>query len=158
MTMLNKGLKPVLYDKDKAVSPIIATILLVAITVILASTLYLALGGFFSHVGTSTPTASVSVTNNTVAATPGYSYSVTVGTPSPAVSLSNVEMKITFSNGTIVTTSALSSTAQYVVWLSNTAPPTISMSKPTSGNYYTITVSRSSCNRVVCNGYTCSWG
>ncbi|MCL5794595.1 MAG: type IV pilin, partial [Candidatus Thermoplasmatota archaeon] len=41
------GLKPVIQKRDEAVSPIIATILLVAITVILASTLYLALGGFF---------------------------------------------------------------------------------------------------------------
>ena len=60
--MMEKGLKPVIYGKDKAVSPIIATILLVAITVILASTLYLALGGFFSHTASAAPTASITAT------------------------------------------------------------------------------------------------
>ena len=98
MTMLNKGLKPVLYDKDKAVSPIIATILLVAITVILASTLYLALGGFFSHTTTAAPTATVSVTNTTGSSGTPFSYSISVGSPTSAVSLSNVILKVTYSD------------------------------------------------------------
>lgn len=115
MTMLNKGLKPVLYDKDKAVSPIIATILLVAITVILASTLYLALGGFFSHVGTTTPSASVSVTGNTTVSSPSttsigeVTYSVTVGSPSATVPLTSTAFSVVLSNGQSATLTYTSS-------------------------------------------------
>ena len=93
--MLNKGLKPVLYDKDKAVSPIIATILLVAITVILASTLYLALGGFFKTSTSSTPTAALSVTSGG-----SNNYTLTVGSvSSSSISDASVEVEI-FVNGT----------------------------------------------------------
>ena len=101
--MLNKGLKPVLYDKDKAVSPIIATILLVAITVILASTLYLALGGFFSHVGTTTPSASVSVTGNTTASTGVVTYGVTLGSPSATLPWTSTAISVTLSSGSSLT-------------------------------------------------------
>ena len=104
MTMLNKGLKPVLYDKDKAVSPIIATILLVAITVILASTLYLALGGFFSHVGTTTPSASISVTGNTTTASTGVvTYGVTLGSPSATLPWTSTAISVTLSSGNSLT-------------------------------------------------------
>ena len=107
--MLNKGLKPVLYDKDKAVSPIIATILLVAITVILASTLYLALGGFFSHTTTAAPTVSVGATNQTTSTGQGYEYVISFGSPTSTVSLSSVVLKITFNNGTVASIGPLSS-------------------------------------------------
>ncbi|MHB8396239.1 MAG: archaellin/type IV pilin N-terminal domain-containing protein [Thermoplasmataceae archaeon] len=77
-----RGLKEVI-ERDEAVSPIIATILLVAITVILASTLYLALGGFFSHTTTATPSVGLSHTNTTTAPkTAGYTYTITLGSPS----------------------------------------------------------------------------
>jgi flagellin-like protein len=93
--MLNKGLKPVLYDKDKAVSPIIATILLVAITVILASTLYLALGGFFKTTSSATPNAALSVTSGG-----SNNYTLTVGSvSSTSISVGSVEVEI-FINGT----------------------------------------------------------
>ena len=108
-----RGLKEVI-ERDEAVSPIIATILLVAITVILASTLYLALGGFFKSGTSASPTATVSVTNSTSSTAPGYVYSVSVGTPTSAVALSNVILKITFSNGTIGSTTALSTTGQKI--------------------------------------------
>ena len=109
--MLNKGLKPVLYDKDKAVSPIIATILLVAITVILASTLYLALGGFFSHTTTASPTVTVGATNQTVSTGHGYEYVLSFGTPTSTVPLSDVILKVTLSSGVIISSPALSSTS-----------------------------------------------
>ena len=90
--MIEKGLKPVIYEKDKGVSPIIATILLVAITVILASTLYLALGGFFSHTTTATPTVAIGSTNTTTSpitaietaatSTVSDTYSITIGSVS----------------------------------------------------------------------------
>jgi len=98
-----KSKENVVHIGDKAVSPIIATILLVAITVILASTLYLALGGFFSHVGTSTPTVSLSATN-TSASSSSLSYSITVGSVSATgINMSNVEIKLIGSGNNIVT-------------------------------------------------------
>ena len=120
MTMLNKGLKPVLYDKDKAVSPIIATILLVAITVILASTLYLALGGFFSHTTSSTPTISLGATNTTSDPSTSLTYTITTGASSGAMpSWSSTSWVITFANGATVTltnhTSNWTNGAHYVI-------------------------------------------
>ena len=142
MTMLNKGLKPVLYDKDKAVSPIIATILLVAITVILASTLYLALGGFFSHVGTTTPSASISVSGNTTrtttSTTPGIditTYTVTVGSPSATVPWTSTAFSVTLSNGQSATLSPTSSANPYNASISTPAGTTVAITTvPSSGN------------------------
>ena len=130
--MLNKGLKPVLYDKDKAVSPIIATILLVAITVILASTLYLALGGFFSHTTTVAPTATVSVTNTTGSSGTPFSYSISVGSPTSAVSLSNVILKVTYSNGKTYSSGPLS-TATFIGTVTGADNYSLSVS-PTTGD------------------------
>ena len=102
MTMLKKGLKPVIYDKDKAVSPIIATILLVAITVILASTLYLALGGFFTAKTAATPTVGFSATN-TSTSTSTFTYSITLTTPSSnTISWSATDWVVTIGGTTYV--------------------------------------------------------
>ena len=137
--MLNKGLKPVLYDKDKAVSPIIATILLVAITVILASTLYLALGGFFSHVGTTTPSASISVSGNTTSTTTTTStagndittYTVTVGSPSATVPWTSTAFSVTLNNGQSATLSPTS----YDASISTPSGTTVAITTvPSSGN------------------------
>ena len=124
----------IVQKKDKAVSPIIATILLVAITVILASTLYLALGGFFSHSSTAAPTASVGVTNSTTSS--GFEYVVSVGTPSSTVPLSSVILKITFSNGVVGSTGALTNGSQYVNFTKGTT-----ITGTPSGNYVTVSVS-----------------
>ncbi len=79
--MKTKGLMPVIEKKDKAVSPIIATILLVAITVILASTLYLALTGFFTTSTSGTPTVGISAKNVT-SGTAAFKYTITISNPS----------------------------------------------------------------------------
>ncbi len=52
-------MKPVINNEDKAVSPIIATILLIAITVVLAATLVTILGGFTHGVSNTVETAGV---------------------------------------------------------------------------------------------------
>lgn len=95
-------MKPVKNLEDKAVSPIIATILLVAITVVLAATLYTILGGFTNFLSASTPSASVSETNLT-----GGNYRLFVNEFSTNVNLSlkDVNIELTTTNGsTIVTT------------------------------------------------------
>ena len=66
-------MKQIINKEDKAVSPIIATILLIAITVVLAATLYTVLGGFTKGLSTGNPTASVSFVQS--GSTPNYSIS-----------------------------------------------------------------------------------
>lgn len=97
-------MKPVRIEEDKAVSPIIATILLVAITVVLAATLYTILGGFTSFLSASTPSASVIETNPA----PGY-YQLYVNSFSANVNLSlkYVQLDFTTSNGTVIETGLL---------------------------------------------------
>jgi len=146
-----KSKENVVHIGDKAVSPIIATILLVAITVILASTLYLALGGFFSHVGTTTPTVSLSATN-TSASSSSLSYSVTVGSVSATgINMSNVEIKLIGSGNNIVTITH-SSTTTSGVW---TFSPSLKGASASSGGAadltsgLTITINLGSGNAVI---------
>ncbi len=117
--MKTKGLMPVIEKKDKAVSPIIATILLVAITVILASTLYLALGGFFSTKTTSTPTVAIGATN-TSSSTTAFTYSITIGSPSSnTISWSSTAWIVTLGS-TLVTVSWSSATTGWTATLTST--------------------------------------
>ncbi len=118
--------------KDKAVSPIIATILIVAITVVLAATLYAVLGGFTSLIGKPTPSGSFTISSSG-SSTTGFTYSLSMDSLSTNVSMSNVELKITASNGTAYTSSALSSagpltlgTSGYTI--SSIAPNTTTLS------------------------------
>ncbi len=104
------GLKPVIQKRDEAVSPIIATILLVAITVILASTLYLALGGFFTAKTTSVPSVGLTATNSTID-TRYLNYTITLTSPSSnTISWSTVQFYVTI-NG-----------VQKVITLQSTTP------------------------------------
>lgn len=82
--------------KDKAVSAIIGTILIVAITVVLAATLYAVLGGFGGLIGKPTPTASM-----TVSITGSTSYNVAFTSVSTNLSLQNTELKLVSTTGTI---------------------------------------------------------
>ena len=83
--------------KDKAVSAIIGTILIVAITVVLAATLYAVLGGFGGLIGKPTPTASM-----TVSVTGSTSYNVTFTSVSSNISLKNTELKLVSTSGATV--------------------------------------------------------
>ena len=136
--MIEKGLKPVIYEKDKGVSPIIATILLVAITVILASTLYLALGGFFSHTAAAAPTASISATNTTTAigtaTADDYTYTIGIGSVSSSnIPWSSTEWSVTI-NGAVYT--AIWSTNEWTVSPTTGVPTSVTVSAP-SGTYVT---------------------
>ena len=83
--------------KDKAVSAIIGTILIVAITVVLAATLYAVLGGFSGLIGKPTPTASMTVS---VTGTGSSSvYDVTFTSVSSNISLNNTQLKLTYGAG-----------------------------------------------------------
>ena len=94
--------------KDKAVSAIIGTILIVAITVVLAATLYAVLGGFSGLIGKPTPTASMTVA---VSGTGNASvYNVTFTSVSSNLSLTNTQLKVVDGNGTFVLTYSTSTT------------------------------------------------
>ncbi len=95
-----------LYEKDRAVSPIIATILIVAITVVLAATLYAVVGGYGSLIGKGTPTAGITVSTTTSSGK--HVYTVSVTSVSGTVKLSNVQVKIILKNGNSYTSNALS--------------------------------------------------
>src|SRR5665647_2254123 len=89
--------------KDKsAVSPVIATILMVAITVVLAAVLYVMVMGFGTG-GGSTPTASMT-------ATKGAQLNYTISVQSVSVNTiqyTNVQVVVTSANGQTFTTSLI---------------------------------------------------
>ena len=82
-------MKQIINKEDKAVSPIIATILLIAITVVLAATLYTVLGGFTKGLSSGNPTASISFVE-----TSPFNYSLSVNSVSGNVSLSSVDLQV----------------------------------------------------------------
>ena len=144
--MKTKGLMPVIEKKDKAVSPIIATILLVAITVILASTLYLALTGFFTTSTSSTPTVGISAKNVT-SGTTAFTYTITISSPSSnSIAWSSTDWIVTIGSSTY--TVPWSSTD----WIGKTFPTGIygiNMSAPTGayvtgGDVLTLTINYAS--------------
>ena len=107
-------MKQIIYKEDKAVSPIIATILLIAITVVLAATLYTVLGGFTSGLSNS-GSAAVSGTfaNTSTNVKLGYQYTFSVSsTSSGGISISSLELKFTNGTGTF-NTGALSSSITF---------------------------------------------
>ncbi len=108
-------MKQIINKEDKAVSPIIATILLIAITVVLAATLYTVLGGFTSGLSSSgNPTLSGSFTNTSVSSSANhYNYTFSVSSSSNGgIALSSLELKFVNGTGTF-TTSALTTTQTY---------------------------------------------
>lgn len=90
----------------RAVSPIIATILLVAITVVLAAVLYILVTGLIGGSHSVTSSIGVSVTSETTCAstTPAANqnaYVMTVGSTTATVSTSNFGMSITASGSSV---------------------------------------------------------
>ena len=82
-------MKEIRPKEDKAVSPIIATILLIAITVVLAATLVTILGGFTHGVSNTVETAGVTshITTNDI--------SFNVSSSSSNISLSSITITLT---------------------------------------------------------------
>lgn len=100
-------MKRIFFKKDKAVSPIIATILIIAITVILAAVLYAVVGGYGGLLAKPTPTAGVTVADSGVG-TGSAKYTFSITDVNGNVSLTNVELRLF--NGTTVATSGPLST------------------------------------------------
>ena len=87
-------MKQVINKEDKAVSPIIATILLIAITVVLAATLVTILGGFTHGVSNTVETAGVTSKVVGTSSTAGVIY-INVSSSSSAISASSITVSIT---------------------------------------------------------------
>lgn len=119
--------------KDKAVSAIIGTILIVAITVVLAATLYAVLGGFSGLIGKPTPAASMSISESG-AGTKTITYTLTFTSVSTNVSLSDVVVRVVGS-GLTSTSSVLSSSASFSP--SSIGNSTLSVSVSGGGGYLT---------------------
>ena len=141
-------MKQIINKEDKAVSPIIATILLIAITVVLAATLYTVLGGFTKGLSSGSPTASATLTGT------GPNYVLTFSSASN-VSMSSLALQI--SNGS----NPVQSVSLAGTYLSGSATfQTGAKATPAVQNtYYSITVTGanggylSSTTTITINGY-----
>ena len=120
--------------KDKAVSAIIGTILIVAITVVLAATLYAVLGGFSGLIGKPTPTASMTVSSSAVG-TSGETYTLTFASVSSNLSLSNTALKVSYDGVTVTWGYSSDSTYTYAGYNLTGAS---AGDPPTAGFYATV--------------------
>jgi len=120
-----------LEKKEKAVSPVIATILMVAITVVLAATVYI-LVSHYTSVGAATPlTASLAVDNegignptinNNKYTVYYYNLTITLSTPVNLTNIANVHITVNGNQVVLSTatgTSALSTTVSSVATASS---------------------------------------
>lgn len=96
-------MRGVVRRTDKSVSPIIGTVLLVAITVTLVASMYTILGGYFNGLPQPTPTASLRVVNGTVTSNGlvNGSYSLYVTYVSNNISTQQVSVEMTMNNGSV---------------------------------------------------------
>ncbi|MGP6206419.1 archaellin/type IV pilin N-terminal domain-containing protein [Cuniculiplasma sp. SKW3] len=105
-------MKQVINKEDKAVSPIIATILLIAITVVLAATLVTILGGFTHGAGNTVESAGVTTSTSSN----GSAIIVSVSSSSQALSGSQIQftLTVTDANGTFTFTGNLNQSSAIV--------------------------------------------
>ena len=137
-------MKGIITKDDKAVSPIIATILLIAITVVLAATLVTILGGFTHGASGSAATASVSTQFSSTGSGSSYTTSVFLNVSSFSasnVSSSKIAITLTLTNAAGV----ISTYSGYLGGtLTNSATFTSSTPYFTGGSDYEITVAGTS--------------
>ena len=94
-------MKEILLKDDKAVSPIIATVLLVGITVTMIATAYSLLENYIPNPVPQSPTAALKIVNNTIIDKQGNvigNYSISLNSLNGNLSVNDVTLIITFSN------------------------------------------------------------
>lgn len=96
-------MKSVISRKDKAVSPIIATVLLVGITVTMIATAYTLLENYIPNPVSQTPSAAIKVVYKTQLSGSVYTgnYSVHINSLNGNVSARDVNVLVTFSNNSV---------------------------------------------------------
>ena len=109
----------ILYKKEKGVSPVIATILMVAITVVLASAVYLMVSGY---IGTS-PSKPVAVSITPSQLSNGTEFLVTSGNMSIT---SSSPLIITISNPTETWTITINDLPAKITYYTGTTPTNVS--------------------------------
>lgn len=97
-------MRKIIAREDKAVSPIIATVLLVGITVTMVATAYSLMENYIPSPAPQTPTASVKVVYDNIPASGPYNgnYSVYINSLDGNVSVQDVNVVVTMSNSTIL--------------------------------------------------------
>jgi len=94
-------MKKMWKKNNKAVSPVIATILMVAITVVLAAVLYVMVMGFGGDGGGQAPTASLTNSGNRLVLSISESYNITDSTGSIWFTVGGTKVLFTASNTNI---------------------------------------------------------
>ncbi len=121
----------VLYKKEKGVSPVIATILMVAITVVLASAVYLIVSGYFS--GAPSKPVAIGVTTSTTATATQFlisSGNISISKSTP------LTITLSFSNNRTVSTATITTLSTSTIPFINS---TSSGKTAGTGTIYTIT-------------------
>lgn len=129
-------MKPVTQREDKAVSPIIATVLLVGITVTMIATAYTLFENYLPNPIAQTPTAAIKIVYDTHVTGANYTgnYSVQINSLNGNVSASDVNILVTFSDNSIVEVplSKVISSGDLLAYNSH-----LSVGLQSSGNYLT---------------------
>ena len=154
-----------IYKKEEGVSPVIATILMVAITVVLAATVWLLVSGYMGGGGGTTVTGSFASKEMVSSGT----WKLTFSTFQPDTSIKN--LKISVSDGTHTDTLTFSSDNDGVSQTGSTTNVTVTyhdlannhiinsgdyllISGVTSGTTYTVTILDSNGNQVCSTSFT----
>lgn len=97
-------MKQIIAQDDKAVSPIIATVLLVGITVTMVATAYTLLENYIPNPASQTPSAALKVVYDSHITGSSYSgnYSLYINSLNGNVSVNDVNMLVTFSNNSVL--------------------------------------------------------
>lgn len=96
-------MRSVLARKDRAVSPVIGTVLLIAITVTLVASLFTVLGSYFSELPQASPTVSLNVVNSTTQKNSliNGTYTLSITSVSNNISLDHVKVEITMNSSDV---------------------------------------------------------
>ena len=135
-------MKEIRPKEDKAVSPIIATILLIAITVVLAATLVTILGGFTHGVSNTVETAGV--TSNVVSTSTPHVYEIFINVSSSSSSISSSAVTISVTGGNIGSSSGGPASESLSTAATSTSPSTF-----TGGSDYVVYVYSSSSSAAI---------
>ena len=134
-------MKEILLKDDKAVSPIIATVLLVGITVTMIATAYSLLENYIPNPVPQSPTAALKIVNNTVVKNGDVTgnYSISLNSLNGNLSVNDVTLIITFSN---LSVSEVSLNSVYTAGHNElTLTPSINIFLSSSAGYLTSTSS-----------------
>src|SRR5438046_2181025 len=116
-------MKGVIRKDEAAVSPVIATILMVAITVVLAAVLYVMVSGLITPVGGNKPL----VTFSSVTKVNQVTWTFSVASAQPSVSQSNYKVNFRIGTNTGTVANMVASNANVTITVAGATPASIGM-------------------------------